>query len=218
MGSFSVRFVHVLFITFTSAFPLARQSALGTEVGGVEVDDSPLASWSLVDMSRGAEEEADGSAQRPFSTVQLCAEHVRRSQGLRGCLLRSGVYRESVNVDGWTENHPLTFRSYPGERATMSGTVKLPGSVWTRYKGDIYQMSLEPSFIQQFKEPFQQLFVNGVYMSEARYPNAGLDDMLEKTSWAQTKSGSVYGKGRMMHIMCPDNGASEGKLKRRTMR
>ena len=159
------------------------------------MDGSPLASWALVDVNGGGDEKEDGSSQRPFSTVQLCAEHVRRSQSQRGCLLRSGVYRESVVVDGRTGHRPLTFRSYPGEQATMSGTVKLPGSVWTRYKGDIYQMSLEPSFIQQFKEPFQQLFVNGVYMSEARYPNAGLDDMLEKTSWAQTKSGSVYGKG-----------------------
>ena len=87
--------------TFNHFLMLARQSALGTEAGGGGggVDDSPLASWALVDVNGGGEEEADGSAQRPFSTVQLCAEHVRRRQGLRGCILRSGVYRESVVVE-----------------------------------------------------------------------------------------------------------------------
>ena len=118
----------------------------------------------------------DGSAARPFATVGRAMEAVRalRVREQAGppvnVYLRGGTHeiREILAFgpeDSGTAARPVTYRSYPGERAVLSGGRRLEGT-WRQTPGRAYwQLAVPPG------ERFFSLFVDGQSRTRARHPN-----------------------------------------------
>eukprot|EP00755_Sulcionema_specki_P007295 Sspe_Gene.37859::Locus_18261_Transcript_1_3_Confidence_0.400_Length_2705::g.37859::m.37859 len=125
----------------------------------------------------------DGTADHPFVTVQECVDyHKQHGNGRKGvCRLSPGVYREEVQLH--------TAVDIDGNQATFDGTEPVPDGGWEVHKGKIYKKQLPEGLRFQAK----QVFVDRVYVPEARWPNSQLDSMLDVRTWALTEEGTVYG-------------------------
>ena len=136
-----------------------------------------------------------GTLSAPFLTAKRCAEV---AQAGVTCFLRAGIYRETVvpAISG-TASAPITFTSYPGETAVISGADVVSG--WQPYKGNIYATKVtlptkgysDPNFFAN------QLFYSGSMMPEARWPNAGaslFDAGRYAVAGSNTDPGNLYDK------------------------
>jgi len=124
-----------------------------------------------------------GSIYKPFRTIQKCADIMEPGDV---CFVREGTYRETVRPkkSGLRRYH-IQFVAYPGETVILSGTEPVEGK-WTRYKGSIYQTKVD--------KDFEQLFVDGEMMIEARWPNMSMDELWDRGKWASSAPGSGYGR------------------------
>lgn len=119
-------------------------------------------------------DRATGSFSHPVKTLQQAQRFARAARerdpaSAIGVFLRQGTYYlDSPLVftpeDNRGGHSPLTFQSYPREKAIISGGRQLHLK-WTPWKNGIYQAKLSAAF------DFDQLFVNGVQQVRARYPN-----------------------------------------------
>ncbi|OGZ27290.1 MAG: hypothetical protein A2365_01080, partial [Candidatus Nealsonbacteria bacterium RIFOXYB1_FULL_40_15] len=124
-----------------------------------------------------------GTLSQPFKTVQKCADIAMPGET---CYLRQGTYRETVTpANSGNSTAPITFKSYPGERATISGADILTGP-WILHEGNIYKTTMN----WDLGKGKNQIFVNGEAMMEARWPNA--EDVM-KPNFNNIDSGSVNG-------------------------
>lgn len=115
----------------------------------------------------GGNDGNPGTIDRPFATVQHCASIAKAGDR---CILRAGVYRETVRpARSGTKDAPIRFESYPGEKATLSGADPISG--WTVESGSIYAAPMSWTL----GEGYDQLFVDGVMVNEARWPNTTSD-------------------------------------------
>lgn len=106
----------------------------------------------------------NGSVENPWKTVQKAASIMVPGDV---CIIREGVYRETVVPSGsGTAEAPITFRSYPGENATISGADVL--AYWTEdsVTSGVYKTPMDWTL-----ESANQVFINGVMADEARWPN-----------------------------------------------
>ena len=117
--------------------------------------------------------------------------------------VKEGVYRESVVIEN---RHGVSIVGDGVGKTILSGTSPLDGLDWqlaskqnpssssTGSGGaqSIYYATL-PAPLRGLR--FAQLFVDGTYAPEARWPNARLDTILDRdATWATMKSGSGWGK------------------------
>ncbi|MDZ7618759.1 MAG: right-handed parallel beta-helix repeat-containing protein, partial [Patescibacteria group bacterium] len=91
-------------------------------------------------------------------------------------LLRDGVYPISEKLvfqpeDSGSADSPVTYRSYPGERAVLSGGRPLTGT-WRQTPGKPH-FELELPEVRDGKWRFFSLYVNGESRMRARAPNWG---------------------------------------------
>lgn len=137
-------------------------------------------------------ERTDG----PFRTIQRAADIAAPGDVV---YIRQGTYREVVRpANSGAPNLPIVFTSYEGEDVTVSGAEVLDGR-WTVHEGDIYKTGT--SLV------FTQLFVDGVMMNEARWPNAEVDRLLFAPR-ARAEEGTSYDKIVDSHLPPGDwNGA-----------
>ena len=114
----------------------------------------------------------------PFATITRARDAIRerKSKGqLRTpvrVLVREGTYylKETFTLgpqDSGTQDCPITYASYPGEKAILSGGRVLTG--WKPYRGKIYSCSLEALGLKGLR--FRQLFYRGERQIMARHPN-----------------------------------------------
>lgn len=71
-------------------------------------------------------------------------------------------------ADSGTSEAPITYKTYPGEQATISGGRKLDCR-WKPFRDGIWMCELPE--VKEGKLDFTQLFVNGKRQIRARYPN-----------------------------------------------
>ena len=129
-------------------------------------------------VSPAGSDGATGTLNSPFLTVSRCAEVVMPGGT---CWLRGGVYRETVRPSlSGERGAAITFRSYPGERALLSGADVVTG--WEPHEGSIYKVNT--ALTKGYNDSLEgsellanQIFVDGLMMNEARYPN-GTTDLL----------------------------------------
>ncbi|MHC4565477.1 MAG: right-handed parallel beta-helix repeat-containing protein [Planctomycetota bacterium] len=124
----------------------------------------------------------DGSWRRPFRTIQKAADAMKPGDT---CYVRGGVYRQVVSprLSG-AMGKPIRFEAWPGEMVTLSGTEPIRGQ-WSAHKGAIFKTKVE--------REFDQLFVDGRMMIEARWPNMRFEQRFDKSCWATAGKGSKYG-------------------------
>lgn len=166
-------------------------AALAPAAGGA-------ATASTYYVSPAGDDANDGrSTATPFRTVQRCAAEATPGDT---CLIREGVYRETVRpTRSGTATAPITFASYPGERATVSGADEVGG--WRRVdpsevpitlaasgfgqavaSGAVYRTSVTLTRALQGN----QLFVTGHMVNEARWPNSGANPLTPNVATAKT--------------------------------
>ena len=123
-----------------------------------------------------------GSPARPFASLERARDAVRalkQAGPLKGSVtvwLRGGVYQLNqpvvfTSADSGTAAAPVTYAAPPGERAILSGGVRLTG-VWQPTPGKPFFQLAVPS-ARDGKWIFNSLFVNGQSRTRARYPNYG---------------------------------------------
>ena len=69
--------------------------------------------------------------------------------------------------DSGSENNPITYTAFPGEKPILHGGRKITG--WKRYRGKIWQSDLKNTDL--FNLQFKQLIYNGKRQTLARFPN-----------------------------------------------
>jgi hypothetical protein len=123
-----------------------------------------------------------GSKEQPFLTIQKAADLMKPGDT---CYVRGGVYRQVVRPKlSGTREKPIRFEAWPGEVVVLSGTEPIRGN-WSVHKGRIYKTKV--------REVFDQLFVDGQMMIEARWPNMRFEQRFDKNRWATAHKGSEYG-------------------------
>lgn len=140
-------------------------------------------SGTIYYVSVSGNDQNPGTKEKPFKTIQKSADIM-----LPGdiCFVREGVYRETVRPkNGGRQGDPIRYVSYPGEEVVLNGTDELQLK-WTKYRGNIYKAEVDKSF--------NQLFVDGEMMIEARWPNMPFEDLWERSAWATADDGSGYEK------------------------
>ena len=98
-------------------------SALAVAAAGVGSATADDVTCTRV-VAPGGSDSAAGTVDAPFGSVQKLVKSL--NPGETGCL-RAGTYREDVYVTsgGAGEDARLVVRSYPGERATLSGRLTI---------------------------------------------------------------------------------------------
>lgn len=123
-----------------------------------------------------------GTNARPFGTIQKAADIIKAGDT---CYIHQGVYRETVRLrKSGAKGRPIRFIAAHGEVAVLSGTEPIQSN-WSVYRGKIYKTSVA--------HVFDQLFVDGQLMIEARWPNMRFDQRFDKQAWATAGKGSKYG-------------------------
>jgi hypothetical protein len=141
-----------------------------------------MAKPTLIHVSSAARGRADGSAARPFATLEAARDALRRNRrrnGLKGpvrVLVAPGVYRLAAPLvftpeDGGTDRFPVTWAG-DGGRPLITGGREITG--WQ--EGDIngrpcWQVELPE--VRAGRWWFTQLFVNGRRRLRARLPRRG---------------------------------------------
>ena len=134
-------------------------------------------------VSQAGSDQNPGTNARPFRTIQKAADAMTAGDL---CSVRAGTYRETVTIRrSGKKGKPIRFAAFPGEMVTLSGTDPLKGN-WQLHRGTIYR--------RQVSRDFEQLFVDGKMMIEARWPNMRFEEIWDRSKWAQAVPGSCYGK------------------------
>jgi len=128
----------------------------------------------VVDPNVGNDATADGSAAKPFLTIQAALQHSRvtmiRGQSTRRVVLRQGVHRLAQPVQLLPVDAGLTIQGQPG--AVVSGAIKLPVLQWATMANGVMWTTLPSSVLKQL-DKLSLLYVNGAPAIRARYPNIG---------------------------------------------
>jgi len=114
----------------------------------------------------------------PFATLVKARDSVREIKTKDGLkkpitvMVREGKYFLNQTFvlsakDSGTQDCPITYTAYPGEKPILSGGKKITG--WKPYKDKILQCELPGAKGGKWK--FRQLFFNGKRQIRARYPN-----------------------------------------------
>jgi hypothetical protein len=108
-----------------------------------------------------------GSLEQPYRTIQKCASVVTPGTA---CLIRAGTYRETIRpATSGQSDARIFFRPYQNEKVLISGADVVQN--WTASSSNIYKAPIS----WDLGAGNNQVFVDGKMMTEARYPNAGLD-------------------------------------------
>jgi uncharacterized protein (TIGR03437 family) len=120
-------------------------------------------------VSASGSDGALGTLDEPFRTIQKAASVMVAGDT---AYIRAGVYRETVTPsNSGTQTAPITFASYNGEAVVVSGADVVPSSSWSLSTGKIYKTNSTWDLGQSFN----QIFIDGQMMIEARWPNTTLD-------------------------------------------
>jgi hypothetical protein len=119
----------------------------------------------------GNDSNGTGAIYAPFATITKARDIVRTliAKGLKDSVsvqLRGGTYRLAVPLvltadDSGNQAYPVTYTSYRGETATITGSRVVSG--FTTWSGNIKRVADSGTF--------NSLFANGKRQIRARYPN-----------------------------------------------
>lgn len=118
-----------------------------------------------------------GTEEKPFATLARARDALeilkRTRTGPLHVFVRGGTYYQSEPLTfgpqhSGTQESPILYKAYPGERVTLSGGRRLKCQ-WRPFRDGIMQCGVPE--VKYGKLFFTQLFVNGKRQIRARYPN-----------------------------------------------
>lgn len=122
-------------------------------------------------VSPSGNDAASGTLSAPLATIEKARDmaDIVKASGPVNVYLMGGTYYLTAPVIFGTSNSgtataPITFRSYNGQKAIISGGVKVT-STWTTSSGSIMKTTIAANL------KVDQLFLNGTRQILARYPN-----------------------------------------------
>jgi hypothetical protein len=118
-------------------------------------------------------DSAVGSLAAPFATIQHAANVAQPGDTI---YIRGGTYHETVTPPSGTASAPIIFEPYNGELVTVSGADPLSG--WTNAQGSVYYAPMS----WNLGDGNNQLFVDGIGLNEARWPNNSGPDLYHATT------------------------------------
>jgi hypothetical protein len=105
--------------------PLGAIAATAVIVAALVADSPAATSCDKVASSSGSDAAA-GTLAAPYRTAQKLVDSLQPGQ--TGCL-RAGLYTQNVTISrGGSAGSPVTLSSYPGERATVRGRMRVQDS------------------------------------------------------------------------------------------
>jgi hypothetical protein len=124
---------------------------------------------------------AAGTIAAPLLTLTAArdkADQLKATNPPVTIYLRAGTYYLTAPVvfglaNSGTAGAPIIYRSYPGDKAVISGGIKLNNQTWTTYNGSIMVTTLTTNL------KVDQLFLNGQRQIMARYPNYNATQRLQ---------------------------------------
>jgi hypothetical protein len=142
-----------------------------------------------------------GTLEKPFATLQRAQQAARQKHG--DVFLRGGTHYLPETIvftaeDSGTKDAPVVFQNYQGEKAVISGGVRLEKLDWQPCTNGIFQAQV-PADLQT-----EEIFVNGERQILARYPNfdpraqyfdgftSGADIKRRAARWADPAGGYLH--------------------------
>ena len=118
-------------------------------------------------------QEGDGSKANPYKSLVTAA-----SAALSGdiILVADGIYHGALSLRGGTAERPTILKAAAGARPVITPTIPFEAN-WSVYKDNIYVADVSEDIADAMETEFPQLFVDGISMIEARYPNLTGSDM-----------------------------------------
>lgn len=127
-----------------------------------------------------------GDLEAPLGSLEGARDKIRRN-GWAGrqpvvVNLREGIYSMArsfmlTHEDSGSPDAPICYRSYPGERAVISGGIQLneviSDKAWEALSEGSPVQTIDVTKILEDYGPFKSLYVNGKRANRARSPNAG---------------------------------------------
>jgi hypothetical protein len=165
-----VTFLLLVFVTACVQAPLSE--------GGLE----DAAYTQRLYIATNGNDANPGTLAQPFKTIQKCADVATPGTA---CLIRAGTYRETVRpANSGQSGLPILFKPYNNETVLVSGADVVTN--WTASSGSIYKAPVA----WNLGVGYNQVFVDGKMMIEARYPNASLDLLAPWQGKVMNPSGS----------------------------
>jgi hypothetical protein len=152
-------------------------------------------------VSPSGDDANPGTLDKPFATPLRAQQAVRQKRG--DVFLRGGTYYLPAPLvltaeDSGTKDAPVVFQNYQGEKAVISGGVRLEHLDWQPYTNGIVQAQV-PADLQT-----EEIFINGERQILARYPDfdpaakyfdgftSGADIKRRATLWADPNGGYLH--------------------------
>jgi len=137
-------------------------------------------------VSPSGSDDHPGTAEKPFHTISRAAAKARPGDTVQ---IMGGIYRESVVLKtAGTAEQPVRFigeTSADGSPAVLLDGTEPINTTWTSTKVNGHAAYWTP-----LDTPIQQLFLNGVMMTEARWPDQPFSHIWDRTTWAKSEKGS----------------------------
>ena len=185
-----------------------------TEQGNFSVPEkengSDVKASNLFYISNDGNDSNDGSSEKPFKTLEKARDHIREiissgayPEGGITVYLRGGDYELNQSFalesgDSGKDTSPITYMSYPGETARITGGKKLPYSEFKPIEKDMAEKLIDKSaadkvlqidlnklgiedlgqlsrrgfLIADDKHPQAELYINGSRQQLSRWPNS----------------------------------------------
>ncbi|WP_046226914.1 right-handed parallel beta-helix repeat-containing protein [Paenibacillus dauci] len=181
------------------------EAAFSTESDSSQSPMSPVTTVNIYISTVGSDTINNGTLERPYRTLSKAQSIVRntykqRPPGGVTVWLRKGEYTltgplELLEKDSGTPGSPVIYRSYPGERATITTAKIIPAAAWKTLNpqaaarvhprvsaGELRELDLEAlhiknidgfpggtTFVQEWGIP--DLIVNGTRQPISQWPN-----------------------------------------------
>eukprot|EP01062_Namystynia_karyoxenos_P061677 TRINITY_DN5409_c0_g1_i1.p1 TRINITY_DN5409_c0_g1~~TRINITY_DN5409_c0_g1_i1.p1 ORF type:complete len:755 (+),score=184.43 TRINITY_DN5409_c0_g1_i1:108-2372(+) len=138
----------------------------------------------------GAKPGGDGSRNKPWNTIQQCLDYAAYTKpAMSQCHVAAGRYREKLTVTEGVE----VFGDGAG-KTYIDGTDPLPsGLKWEAWGSPRFQGVYQARIAEWQGKSIDQVFFNGEYVPEARFPDATLDQILNISTWGTFQKGSEAG-------------------------
>jgi FG-GAP-like repeat len=148
---------------------------------------APSAAFNYYVSPTGNDANPGTGEDKPFQTVERARDVIRATKGTMTkdivVFLRAGTYRLANTLrfaeqDSGNSGYKVVYRSYPGERASISGGKEL--GTWIPGANGIYKLA--SNVPNNFH--FRQLYINGKKAIRARTPDLG--SYFRMQSWDET--------------------------------
>jgi hypothetical protein len=130
--------------------------------------------------TNGSDANPGTNLAAPFQTIQRAATNMLAGDT---CLIRAGVYHETLApANSGSKSASITFAALSNEVVTLDGADAVTS--WTVLSNGIYQATVS----WDLGPGYNQVFVDGVMMHQAQYPDYGNGDVLHPATASVTVS------------------------------